>query len=98
MRCRGNRRLLTHPRPPPCHRRRAGRQCREQRPPRRARWRDVELTCIGRPRRAQGSRPDRTERYELRTPEQEARMAERLALFTCAMAREQAPALLEMLA
>jgi hypothetical protein len=58
----------------------------------------VELTCIGRPRRAQGSRPDRTERYELRTPEHEARVAERLALFTCAMAREQAPALLEMLA
>ena len=56
------------------------------------------LTSIGRPRRADGPRPDRTERYELRTPEQEARLVERLALLTCAMAREQAPALLEMLA
>jgi len=44
------------------------------------------------------SRPERTERYEPRTPEQDARLAERLALLACAMAKEQAPALMEMLA
>src|SRR5262249_33526713 len=57
-----------------------------------------EPTKVSRPRRVEGSRPDRTERYELRTREQEARMVERLALLSCAMAKEQAPALLEMLA
>lgn len=57
-----------------------------------------ELTRVSRPRRVEGARTDRTERYELRTPEQDARLAERLALFTFAMAKEQAPALLEMLA
>ena len=56
------------------------------------------LTSVGRPRRTEGVRPDRTERYELRTPEQEARAVERLALLASAMAKEQAPALLEMLA
>jgi len=55
-------------------------------------------TSVGRPRRPEGARPDRTERYELRTPEQEARAVERLALLAPAMAKEQAPALLEMLA
>ena len=44
------------------------------------------------------SRPERTERYEPRTPEQDARLAERLALLTCALAKEQAATLLEMLA
>lgn len=57
-----------------------------------------EQTRISRPRRSGGPRPDRTERYQLRTPEEDARSVERLALFTCALAREQAPALLEMLA
>jgi len=56
------------------------------------------LTSVGRPRRTEGVRPDRTERYELRTPEQEARAVERLSLLASAMAKEQAPALLEMLA
>ena len=55
-------------------------------------------TSVSRPRRAEGPRPDRTERYELRTPEYEARMVERLALLTGALAKEHAPALLEMLA
>ncbi|HZN92682.1 MAG TPA: hypothetical protein VFB81_08245 [Myxococcales bacterium] len=56
------------------------------------------LTRISRPRRVEGPRPDRTERYELRTPEQDARRVERLALLACALAGEQAAALLEMLA
>jgi hypothetical protein len=40
----------------------------------------------------------RTERFQLRTPEEKARVVERLALFTYAVAREQAAALLELLA
>lgn len=41
---------------------------------------------------------DRTERFQLRTPEDEARAVERLALFAYAVAREQAAGLLELLA
>jgi hypothetical protein len=56
-------------------------------------------TSVDRPRRVGAGRVnDRTERFQLRTPEESARAVERLALFTYAMAREQAAGLVELLA